>query len=82
MGFSVSLVAEQRFSRFHDVFWWSRRLFQLFPRWNEEAATLESFDQRAKLFVSSTNCVVGGTGSRYATRRSERAQRVLDPQFG
>ena len=24
------------------------------PRWNEEAATLESFDQRVKLFVSST----------------------------
>ena len=24
------------------------------PRWNEEAATLESFDQREKLFVSST----------------------------
>ena len=43
--FSVSSVAEQRFSQFHDVFWWSR--------WNEEAATLESFDQRVKLFVSS-----------------------------
>ena len=24
------------------------------PRWNEEAGTLESFDQRVKLFVSST----------------------------
>ena len=24
------------------------------PRWSEEAATLESFDQRVKLFVSST----------------------------
>ena len=24
------------------------------PRWNEDAATLESFDQRVKLFVSST----------------------------
>ena len=24
------------------------------PRWNEEAATLEAFEQRAKLFVSST----------------------------
>ena len=24
------------------------------PRWNEEAATLESFDQRVKLFVSSS----------------------------
>ena len=24
------------------------------PRWNEKAATLESFDQRVKLFVSST----------------------------
>ena len=24
------------------------------PRWNEEAATLESFEQRVKLFVSST----------------------------
>ena len=33
-----------------------------FPRWNEQAATLESFDQRVKLFVSSTKkedtCVV------------------------
>ena len=24
------------------------------PRWNEEAATLEAFEQRVKLFVSST----------------------------
>ena len=28
--------------------------FSFIPRWNEEAATLESFDQRVKLFVSST----------------------------
>ena len=26
-GFTVSLVAEQRFSQFHEVFWWSRELF-------------------------------------------------------
>ena len=25
--YTVLLVAEQRFSEFHDVFWWSRRLF-------------------------------------------------------
>ena len=28
--------------------------YSFIPRWNEEAATLESFDQRVKLFVSST----------------------------
>ena len=28
--------------------------YSFLPRWNEEAATLESFDQRVKLFVSST----------------------------
>ena len=28
--------------------------YSLIPRWNEEAATLESFDQRVKLFVTST----------------------------
>ena len=28
--------------------------YSFFPRWNEEAATLESFDQRVQLFVSST----------------------------
>ena len=28
--------------------------YSFVPRWNEEAATLESFDQRVKLFVSST----------------------------
>ena len=28
--------------------------YAFIPRWNEEAATLESFDQRVKLFVSST----------------------------
>ena len=27
--------------------------YSFIPRWNEEAATLESFDQRVKLFVSS-----------------------------
>ena len=36
--------------------------YSFFPRWNEQAATLESFDQRVKLFVSSTKkedtCVV------------------------
>ena len=51
--YTVSLVAEQRSSQFHDVFWWSRRLFFI-PRWNEQAATLESFDKRVRLFVSST----------------------------
>ena len=40
MGYTVSLLAEQRFSRFHDVFWWSRRLFlfhdgmKKLQRWN------------------------------------------------
>ena len=28
--------------------------YSFIPRWNEEAAALESFDQRVKLFVSST----------------------------
>ena len=28
--------------------------FSFIPRWNEEAAKLESFDQRVRLFVSST----------------------------
>ena len=28
--------------------------YSFIPRWNEEAATLESFDQRVTLFVSST----------------------------
>ena len=28
--------------------------YPFIPRWNEEAATLESFDQRVELFVSST----------------------------
>ena len=28
--------------------------YSLIPRWNEEAATLESFDQRVRLFASST----------------------------
>ena len=28
--------------------------YTFIPRWNEEAATLESCDQRVKLFVSST----------------------------
>ena len=28
--------------------------YSFIPRWNEEAATLESFDQRVKLFLSST----------------------------
>ena len=42
------MVAEQRFTQFHDVFWWSRR-------WNEEAATLESFDQRRR---KRDTCVV------------------------
>ena len=28
--------------------------YSFIPRWNEEAATLESFDQRVKLYVSST----------------------------
>ena len=28
--------------------------YSFIPRWNEEAATLESFDQRVELFVSST----------------------------
>ena len=32
-----------------------KMVIPLNPRWNEEAATLESFDQRVKLFVSSTN---------------------------
>ena len=31
-----------------------KRAIPLFPLWNEEAATLESLDQRVKLFVSST----------------------------
>ena len=28
--------------------------YSFFPRWNEEAVTLEPFDQRVKLFASST----------------------------
>ena len=28
--------------------------YSFIPRWNEQAATLESFDRRVKLFVSST----------------------------
>ena len=28
--------------------------FSFIPRWNEEAATMESFDQRVKFFTSST----------------------------
>ena len=37
--------------------------YSFIPRWNEEAATLESLNQRVKLFVSSTKkerdtCVV------------------------
>ena len=28
--------------------------YSFVPRWNEEAATLEPFDQRVKMFVSST----------------------------
>ena len=31
-----------------------KRAIPFIPRWYEEAATLESFDQRVKLFVSST----------------------------
>ena len=42
----MSLVAEQQFSQFHDVLWWSKESYSCIPRWNEEAATLESFDQR------------------------------------
>ena len=47
--FSVSLAAEQRFTQFRDVF-----CSPFIPRWNEEAATLESFDYRVKLFVFPT----------------------------
>ena len=50
-GCTVSLVAEHRFSQFRDLFWWPRRVF-LYSSWDEEAAPLEAFEQRVKLFVS------------------------------
>ena len=46
------MVAEQRFSQFHDVSG-GQESYCFIPRWNEDAATLESFEQRVTLFVSS-----------------------------
>ena len=52
-GYTVSLVAEQRFSQV-TMSSGGQDGYSSSPRWNVEAATLESFDQRVKLFVSST----------------------------
>ena len=54
------------------------------PRWNEEAATLESFDQRVKLFVSFTNkrdtCVVLDFSPRL-TERETHFDTFVQSQF-
>ena len=48
--YTVSLVASVSFTMCSG----GQDGYSFIPRWNEEAAALESFDQRVKLFVSST----------------------------
>ena len=52
-GYTVSLVAERGSVSF-TMFSGGQESFSFIPRWNEEAATMESFDQRVKFFMSST----------------------------
>ena len=48
MGYTVSLVAEQWFSPFHDVFWGARELFHYLHDGMKKLHTLESFDQQSE----------------------------------